>query len=307
MEPKANNRENYFDLLWENYTELIGEGYSEKPLEWVKLFRAESSNGAYEKYKEINGLPVWEENHEGQPYNEAQRSEGRDITIYNYRFDQSYSITWEYMEDNKERLMGGKGVSLTGAREMGRGCRVKQELTAAEIINNGFTAVGYDGVPLFSASHPLATGHGTSSNLLGTDKDLTDANLKAAIELGRKQVDNTGIKIQTKPNQIFVASNMLFKAHTIIHSLQVAGGSLNDKNVIANVAPLEIVEMSYFDDGIWLLKDSDMRNLIFQWRSHPEFGYYNVEGTADYKVWGRARWGVGYIDWRGLVGAKYTA
>lgn len=305
MQPKENNRENYFDLLWETYSELIGEGYSEKPLEWVKLFRAESSTGAYEKYKEINGLPVWEENYEGQPYNEAQRSEGFDITIYNHRFDQSYKITWEYLEDNKEKIMGGKGVSLNGAREMGRGCRVKQELTAAQIINDGFTVVGYDGVPLFSASHPLATG--TSSNLLGTDKDLTDANLKAAIELARKQVDNTGIKIQTKPNQIFVASNMLFKAYTVINSIQTAGNSLNDKNVIGMVAPLEIVEMSYFDDGIWLLKDSDMRNLIFQWRSHPEFGYYNIEGTADFKTWGRARWGVGYIDWRGLVGAKYTA
>ncbi len=306
MEPKANNRENFFDLLWVNYTELIGEGYQEKPLEWVKLFRAENSNGAFEKYKEVNGLPVWEENYEGQPYNEAQRGEGFPITIYNHRYDQSYYITWEYMEDNKEKIMGGKGVDLTGAREMGRGCRVKQELTAVEIINNGFTNVGYDGVPLFANNHPLMSG--TFSNVApANESQLTDANLKKAIENAKKQVDNTGIKIQTKPNQIFVASNLYFTALTILHSAQVAGNNLNDKNVIPEVAPLQVIEMSYFDDNIWVLKDSSMRNLIFQWRSKPEFGYYNIQGTPDYKVWGRARWGVGYIDWRGLYGAKYVA
>lgn len=307
MEPKAINRENFFDLLWVNYTELIGEGYAEKPLEWVKLFRAENSNGAFEKYKEVNGLPVWEENYEGQPYNEVQRGEGYDITIVNHRFDQSYTITWEYLEDNKEKIMGGKGVSLVGATEMGRGCRVKQELTAAEIINKGFDNVGYDGVSLFSTAHPLAEGTMANTPTTEDDKQLTDTNLKKAIQASKGQVDNMGIKIQTKPNQMFVSSDLYFTALTIINSALISGTNNNDKNVISMVAPLEVYEMSYFDDGIWVLRDTSMRNLIFQWRSHPEFGYYNIQGTADYKVWGRARWGVGYIDWRGLYGAKIAA
>lgn len=304
MEPKAMNRENFFDLLWVNYSELIGEGYAEKPLEWVNLFRAENSNGAFEKYKEVNGLPVWEENFEGQPYNVVERGEGFDITIANHRYDQSYTITWEYLEDNKEKIMGGKGVSLTGAYEMGRGCRVAQELSAAEIINTGFDNVGYDGVSLFSTAHPLAEGTMANTPATDGDKALTDANLKKAIQAAKGQVDNMGIKIQTKPNQMFVSSDLYFTALTIINSALISGTNNNDKNVIGMVAPLEVHEMSYFDDGIWVLRDTSMRNLIFQWRSHPEFGYYNIQGTADYKVWGRARWGVGYIDWRGLYGAK---
>ena len=307
MEPKAINSANFMDLLWVNYTELIGEGYSEKPLEWVKLFRAENSNGAYEKYKEVNGMPVWEENTEGSPYNEVQRGEGFDITITNHRFDQSYKITWEYLEDNKEKIMGGKGIGLTGASEMGRGCRVKQEMTAAEIINTGFTNVGYDGVSLFSTAHPLASGTFANTPASADDKALTDVNLKKGIQATKGQVDNTGIKIQAKPNQLFVSSDLYFTAMTIVNSALVAGTSNNDKNVINLVAPLEVHEMSYFNDGIWVLRDSSIRNLIFQWRSHPEFGYFNIQGTADYQVWGRARWGVGYIDWRGLYGAKIAA
>ena len=307
MGEKELNRENLFDLLWINYTSLIGQGYSEKPLEWVKLFGAENSNGAFEKYKEVNGFPVWEENHEGQPYNEVQRGEGYDITIVNHRFDQSYKITWEYMEDNKEKIMGGKGISLTGAVELGRGCRVAQEMAAAEIINTGFTNTGYDGVALFATNHPYLGGTMGNTPSTDADKTLSDANLKKAITASKKQVDGSGIKIQTKPDKLFVASNLYFTALTIVNSALVTGTNNNDKNVISLVTPLEVNEMSYFDDGIWILKDSSMRNLVFQWRSHPEFGYYNIQGTADYKVWGRARWGVGYIDWRGLYGAKQSA
>lgn len=301
------NRENFWDLLWVNYTKLIGEGYAEKPLTWTKLFTAKDSNGAYEKYKEVNGFPVWEENHEGQPYNTVQRSDGFDITITNHRFDQSYTITWEYMEDNKEKIMGGKGVSLLGAVELGRGCRVKQELSAAEIINNGFTNVGYDGVPLFATNHPLLNGTMANTPANDDEKKLDDANLKKAITASKGQVDNTGIKIQVNPDKLFVSDDLYFTALTLIHSALVAGTNNNDKNTISLVAPLEVVAMPYFDNGIWILKDSTFENLIFQWRSHPDFGYFNIQGTADYKVWGRARWGVGYIDWRGLYGAKQVA
>lgn len=307
MELKQINRENFFDMLWVNYTALIGEGYMEKPLEYNKLFREENSNGAFTKYKEMNGLPVWEENFEGQPYKEVERGEGLPITIYNHRFDQSYKITWEYLEDNKEAIMGGKGIDLNGARAMGRGCRVKQELTSAEIINNGFTNVGYDGVALFATNHPLVNGTMANTPADESKKALTDANLKLAITEAKKQVDNMGIKIQANPNQLFVSDDLYFTALTIVHSALTAGTQNNDKNVIGMVSPLEVIDMSYFDDGIWILRDSTFRNLIFQWRSKPEFGYYNIEGTADYKVWGRARWGVGYIDWRGLYGAKVSA
>ena len=302
MEPKQINRENFFDFLWVNYTELIGQGYMEKPLEYNKLFREENSNGAYEKYKEVNGLPVWEENFEGQPYHEVDRGTGYDMIIENKRFDQSYKITWEYLDDNKEKIMNGQGVDLAGATMMGRGCRVEQELTAAAIINTGFDNVGYDGVALFDDAHPLAGGK-TASNLVEAEA-LTDAVVKEALELAFGQVDNMGYKIQCMPNQFFVSADLWFTALTITKSAQVAGSQLNDKNVLP---PFEVIMMSYFDKGIAILRDTSFRNLIFQWRNKPEFGYYNIQGTADYKVWGRARWGVGYIDWRGLVGIKIEA
>ena len=299
------NRENYFDLLWPNYTKLIGEGYEEKPLEYPVLFKDQKSNKAFEKYREVNGLPVWKENFEGEPYNMAERSLGYDMTIYNRRFDQSVKVTWEYFSDNQERVMGGEGIN-GDAKGLGRGCRVAQELAAAEVINNGFTNVGYDGVALFSTSHPLTEG-GTMANTTAVagDKALTDTNLKKAITAMRNgTVDNTGVKVQVNPDILAVSADQYFTALTIVNSALVAGTSNNDKNVIGLVSPLKVYCMSYLDDGIWILKDSSVDNLIFQWREKPNYGYERIPGTADFTYWGRARFGVGYIDFRGLYGVK---
>lgn len=299
------NRENYFDLLWVNYSKLIGEGYQEKPLEYPEIFKIENSKRAYEKFKEVNGLPVWEENYEGQPYNVSERSLGYEMEIVNKRYDNSFKVTWEYFSDNQERAMGGEGIN-GDARMLGRGCRVKQELTASEIINKGFTEIGYDGVPLFSTAHPLTNGD-TLANTTTTDTALTDENLKKAMTAMTKQVDNTGIKIQVKPNVLAVSSDLYFTALTIVNSNLVAGTNNNDKNVIGLVAPVKVVNMSYFDDGIWVLKDTSIDSLIFQWREKPEFGHYKIQGTADHMVYGTARWGVGYRDFRGLYGVKISA
>ena len=299
------NRENYFEFLWPNYSRIIGEGYAEKPLEYPDLFRIEESDSAYEKYKELNGLPVWQENYEGQPINIAERSKGLEITIYNRRFDQGFEVTWEYVNDNKEKLMKGKGFT-DEARLLGRGCRVKQEMTTAEIINKGFSNVGYDGVPLFSENHPLTNGD-KGSNTTTTDTELNYANLTKAITKMADQRDNTGIKIQVKADKLFVSSDLYFTALTLINSALVPGTSNNDKNVIGKVAPLTVHQMSYFDAGIWLLKDSSIDNLIFLWRETPVFDKERIPGTYDTRVFGLARWGVGYRDWRGLYGVKHTA
>lgn len=301
------NRENYFDLLWANYTKLIGEGYLEKPIEWTFLFSEESSNSYAEKYREVNGLPMWAENHEGQAYNRAERSLGNEAIIVNRRFDQSVTVTWEYFSDNKEKVMGGQGIN-GDAKGLGRGCRVAQEVEASKIINNGFAGglIGYDGVTLFSTAHPLAEGKGTASNTtdVAGDKQLTDANLKKAVTAMRGQVDNTGIKIQVNPDRLAVSADLYFQALTIVNSALQAGTNNNDKNVISMVAPLTVKCMSYFDNGIWVLKDSSIDNLIFQWRERPEYGYERIPNTADFMYWGRCRFGVGYRDWRGLYGVK---
>lgn len=300
------NRENWFDMLWPNYNQLIGEGYQEKPKEYTNLFRVLDTDSAFEKYREVIGLPIWDENHEGQPFNHAERGLGYEITLTPKRYDQAFTVTHEYFVDNKEKLMKGKGIT-DDAYMLGRGCRVKEEITAAEIINGGFSNVGYDGVALFSTAHPLPGTNGltfanTPAN--AADKTLNYENLTKAITALSEQVDGGGIKIQAKADKLFVSTDKYFDAMTIVRSNLVPATNNNDKNVIADIAPLTVYCMSYFNKGIWILKDSSFTNLIFLWREEPIFFHERIPNTWDRRVIGAARWAVGYRDWRGLYGVQ---
>ena len=302
-------RENWFDFLWPNYREIIGEGYAEKPLEYPNVFRIIDTDSAFEKYREVISLPIWEENYEGQPFNAATRAQGYEITLTPRRYDQSFTVTWEYFSDNKEKLMKGKGIT-DEARMLGRGCRVAQEMSAAEVINTGFANVGYDGTSLFSTAHPLPGTNGETFANTPSDasaKTLTYANLTAAITALSTQVDGRGIKIQAKADRLVVSSDLYFTALTIVHSSLVPGTSNNDKNVIDYAAPLTVIQMSYLDTGIWFLQDSTIINLIFLDREKALFDHERIPGTYDNRVFGLARWAAGYRDWRGLYGAKISA
>lgn len=306
MGDKVMTRENWFDFLWPNYSEIIGEGYDEKPREYPNVFRLLDTDSAYEKYKEVISLPIWEENYEGQPFNAATRAQGFEITLIPRRYDQSFTVTWEYFSDNKEKLMKGKGIT-DEARMLGRGVRVAQEMVAAEIINGGFTNVGYDGVALFSTSHPLPGTNGdVFANTPATDaeKTLTYENLTKAITALSTQVDGRGIKIQAKPDRLAVSVDLYFTALTIVHSSLVPGNSNNDKNVIDYAAPLTVIPLSYLNTGIWFLQDSTIRNLVFLNREEPIFDHERIPNTYDTRVFGLARFAAGYIDWRGLYGAQ---
>jgi len=296
------NRENFADLLWVNYTKLIGEGYKKKEKQYDKIFTELNSERAYERFLHMGTLPPWRRNNEGNVFNESEKVEGPEVTIYMRRYDNSFIITHEYWEDNKKAAMQGRTEGGNGPRELGEGLRKVCELEAARIINDGFTVPGYDGVPLFSANHPLAGTNGTVSNVAPAGATaMTDANMKAAFTAMKKQVDETGYLLQVRPDILAVSVDLWFDALTVFHSAQVAGNNWNDKNVLPGI---KIVSMDYFDDGTWVLKDSSIENLVFYWREKAKFGFEKMPNKLDYKFYGYARFGVGYIDWRGLYGAK---
>ena len=296
------NRENFADLLWVNYTKLIGEGYKKKDKQYDKIFTVLESERAYERFLHMGTLPPWRRNNEGNTFNESEKVEGPEVTIYMRRYDNSFTITHEYWMDNKKAAMQGRTEGGNGPRELGEGLRKVCELESAKIINDGFTVPGYDGVPLFSNAHPLAGSNETVSNVAPAGSGaMTDANMKAAITAMSKQVDETGYLLQVKPDILAVSVDLWFEALTVFHSTQVAGNNWNDKNVLPGI---KIIPMDYFDNGTWVLKDSSIENLVFYWRERARFGYERTQNTMNYKFYGYARFGVGYVDWRGLYGGK---
>lgn len=300
------NRENFADLLWVNYSKLIGEGYKKKPTQYTEVFKILDSDRAYERFLHMGTLPPWRRNNEGNTFNESEKVEGPEVTIYMRRYDNSFTITHEYWEDNKKAAMQGRVDGRGGPTELGEGLRKVCEIEAARIINEGFTVPGYDGVPLFSTSHPLAGALGVVSNLADVGAEaMTNDNMEVAItKMITTQVDETGYLLQVRPDQLVVSPDLWMTAQRVFYSTQVAGNNWNDKNVLGN---MKIVRMDYLDLGIWFLQDTSIENLVFYWREKAKFGYERIQGTIDYRFYGYARFGLGYTDWRGLYGAKVGA
>lgn len=297
------NRENYADLLWVNYTKLIGEGYNKKPKEYTEIFKVLDSDRAYERFLHMGTLPPWRRNNEGNTFNESEKVEGPEVTIYMHRYDNSFTITHEYWMDNKKAAMQGRTEGGNGPAELGEGLRKICELEAARIINDGFTVPGYDGVPLFSNSHPLAGTTGVVSNVAPAGKTaMTNDNMQDAITtMVNSQVDETGYLLQVRPTTLAVSWDLYMQTQRVFLSNQVAGNDWNDKNVLGR---MKIVPMSYFKPGIWVLIDPTIENLVFYWRERAKFGYERIQKTMDYSFYGYARFGVGYVDWRGLYAGK---
>lgn len=298
------NRENFADLLWPNYTKLIGEGYKLKPEQFSKVFKVMTSRRAFERFLHMGTLPPWRRNNEGNTFNESEKVEGPEVTIYMHRYDNSFVITHEYWMDNQKEAMDGR-VEGRGPVELGDGLRKKCEEECAKIINAGFTDIGYDGVPLFSATHPLAGTSEVVSNIAESGKEaITNDNMEAAFtKMRTTQLSETGYRLQVNPDTLVVSPDLQFQALRVFHSAQIAGTDWNDKNVLPSV---KVIVMDYLDAGIWFLKDSSYENLVFYWRERPIFDHIQIQNTMDVKFYGYARFGVGYINWRGLYGAKIS-
>jgi hypothetical protein len=290
-------RDNYGVLLTPVHRKIYWDAYTEKPQQFSKLFKTETMNQKTETVPHLGGFGAWSENTEGNTINEDAMHEGETATFTAQRFDKGYSLTWELVKDDLYNVMKGYGKGGS-AKALGKGLRVRQELLCAGIINNGFSNTGYDGVALFSDSHPLVE-DGTCDNLIiGA---VSDTNVKAALTLLRNHVDEANLKIEAVADKLWAAANKEWDVYTILRSNNVSGELSNNENVLPSLKP---VIMDYLTDNYWGIMDSSFENLKFKWREKAIFDSQPIPKTVDYFMYGYARFTAGYEDWRGIAGSQ---
>ena len=54
-----------------------------------------------ETYPHLGALGMWAEGHEGQVFNTMDFKEGPKATFVAVRYDNSYELTWELMQDDQ--------------------------------------------------------------------------------------------------------------------------------------------------------------------------------------------------------------
>lgn len=296
-------RANFGSLMTPVHAKIFYDTYNEVEKQYSKVFKIEKMRGKDQTYPHLGAFGLWSQNTEGSDFNEKSFGEGNTASFTAKRYDSSYVLTWELMQDDQYNVMKGKGKGGS-AKELGKGLRATEETDSANVILNGFTNVGYDGVSLFNAAHPLASSTKTCSNLI--EGALTDENLKKACTLMRKQTDEAGIVIAARATRLVVCPELEFTAKAILNSIQQAGTNNNDVNTVPN---MELVVLDYMSDpnGImkpWFIQDASIENLLFLRREEPIFDSERIQKKMDYRMFGYTRYDVGYCDWRGLVGSK---
>ena len=178
---------------------LFGLEYKRYENEHEEIFDKETSDRAFEEEVMLSGFA-----------NAAVKSEGSGVTYdtaqetFTARYTHNtialaFAITEEAIEDNLyDRLASRYTKAL--ARSMAN----TKQITAANVINNGFSTTypGGDGSPLFSTTHPTISG--TFQNTLTTQADLNETSLEQALIDIANLTDERGLKIAAQGEKLII-------------------------------------------------------------------------------------------------------
>jgi hypothetical protein len=174
---------------------------------------------------------------------------------------------------------------------------------AADLYNNGFATNQGDGVPMFSAAHPV-TGTGTVTNLT-TAAAIAEATIEAAIIQIQKITDDRGILVGAAAESLHIPTDLLFTADVLLNTPGVVASADNDINAVRHLGVIPdgfYVNRRFTDANAWFIKTNvpngtKMFNRTpLQTKMEPDFDTGNLRFKA------RERYSFGVSDWRGWFG-----
>ena len=295
--------DNFQALLEPKLRKVFFDSYDEKPEEYSEIFHVGGSKKAKETDQHVAGLGLWEEKTESGPISYAEITMGDEVTYTHKEYAKGIQVPRKLADDEMYNVIDKLPA------ELGRGGRALVETTAADILNNAFSTNGYDGVPLFSDSHPLRGKEADGAlgdNYLDAVFDESGTGLEAALKILEDTRNEANLRIQAKGNILVAPTDMEFKVLRVLNSMLQAGNANNDVNVLKG--KLKPIFMTYLSDpDAWFVADGSIHQLMFFWRIKPEFKGEENFDTMVAKYRGYLRFSVGYSDWRGIVGSDATA
>ena len=296
----AINRASIAKELLPGLNAVFGIEYGSVDEEHKPLYEIESSDRAFEEevlFTGFGGAPVKNEG-ASVVYDDASESYTARYTAETVAL--AFAVTEEAMEDNLYDTFAklrAKGL----ARAMGS---TKQQ-KAADLYNNGFVTTQGDGVPMFSAAHPVIGG-GTVTNLT-TAAAIAEGTIEAAIIQIQKITDDRGILVGASGVSLHIPTDLMFTADQLLNTPgATAGGfALNDINAIRHLGVIPdgfYVNRRFTDVNAWFIK-TDVPNgtkmfnrTPLQTKMEPDFDTGNLRFKA------RERYSFGISDWRSWFG-----
>jgi len=294
----AINRSSIAKELLPGLNAVFGIEYGEVNEEHKPLYEIESSDRAFEEevlFTGFGGAPVKNEG-ASVVYDDASESYTARYTAETVAL--AFAVTEEAMEDNLYDTF-----AKLRAKGLARSMANTKQQKAADLYNNGFATNQGDGVPMFSAAHPVV-GSGTVTNITAAAA-IAEATLEASIIQIQKTTDDRGILIGANAESLHIPTDLLFTADQLLNTPGSTGTANNDINAVRHLGVIPdgfYVNRRFTDVNAWFIRTNvpngtKMFNRTpLQTKMEPDFDTGNLRFKA------RERYSFGVSDWRGWFG-----
>ena len=282
---------------------LFGMEYARYGEEHKEIYETETSERSFEEETKLSGFSAAPVKNEGSAiaYDNAQEAWSTRYTHETIAL--GFSITEEAIEDNLY-----DSLSARYTKSLARAMAYTKQVKAAAVLNNGFSSSypGGDGVSLFNAAHPLISG-GTNSNTPGTQVDLNETSLEAAVIQIAAWTDERGLLIAAKPKKLIVPPALMFTAKRLLDTeLRVATAD-NDINALKQMGAIpEGYTVNHFltDTNAWFLTTDVPNGLKHFVRTPLQNSMDGDFDTGNVRYKSRERYSFGWSDPLGMFGSS---
>ena len=281
---------------------LFGLEYKRYEMEHEEIFDKETSERAFEEEVMLSGFGNAAIKAEGSGVSYDQAQETFTARYTHNTIALAFAITEEAIEDNLyDRLASRYTKAL--ARSMAN----TKQVTAANVLNNGFSTSypGGDGSPLFSTTH--ATLAGTFQNTLTTQADLNETSLEQSLIDIANFTDERGLKIAGQGMKLIVPVQGQFTAERLMKSQGRVGTTDNDINAIRNMGMLPqgyVVNHFLTDSDAFFIKTDVPNGMKYFERSPIRTSMEGDFDTGNVRYKARERYSFGWSDPRGIYGSQ---
>ena len=285
---------------------LFGLEYARYGEEHKEIFETETSERSFEEETKLSGFSAAPVKNEGSA---IAYDNGQEVFTARYNHETialGFSLTEEAIEDNLY-----DSLSARYTKALARAMSYTKQTKAAGVLNNGFDTdyPGGDGVPLFSASHPLVSG-GVNSNIPSTPADLNETSLEAAVIQIAAYVDERGLLIAAKPRKLIVPPSLMFVATRLLETELQTNTADNNINALKSNGSIPggyTVNHFLIDTDAWFLT-TDVPNGLKHFIRTPMAT--NMDGdfdTGNVRYKARERYSFGWSDPLSIYGSEGAA
>ena len=247
--------------------QVVINKYKQREEKFSQIFDVMTSDRAIEQFNAVSGVGLLAGIGEGSPISTDHIVQEFLSTFTHSKFGLAVPTTQEMIDDDKWRLVRASHEAL------GRSTKETIELDAASTINTGTSVNGYDGVPLFSTSHPRPKAGGTQSNLAAAAADLSYTSLQLALTDYELQTDTSGILVRVPAAKLVVAPAFRWMAYELTKSTDRPDSANRATNTLgyAESGMLEPFVWQYLTDAdSWgIFANPSDTGLCWIWRKKP--------------------------------------